>query len=222
LLAGVGCLAPVDMMRVRRSADTGRCGVETVAVHPKDSSLVVADQYGFVHRAVPTKSKSTSSGVPKSSYKLKNEKPIYLGPSRPLGLMYDHQGQLIVCDAIKVPVEVVSSDRAGTVLECRSTQAGLNIVFAFACSDLSPLHDPREPADAHRTCLPPTCTCAMLGMSLGSWPGHRRAWSACKPQAHRWRRIDPLPRPVGSPVRVVTASRAPPRACCRSTLKTEP
>jgi hypothetical protein len=65
---------------------------ESVNVCP-DGHLIMIDKYGAV-RAAPKN--------PDSSTQLDPEPIAHLGPGRPLGFTFDAQGNLVVCDALKV------------------------------------------------------------------------------------------------------------------------
>lgn len=63
-----------------------------------DGHLVMVDKYGFV-RAAPRH--------PDASTRLDPEPVAHLGPGRPLGTAFDADGNLLICDALKVCVYVV-------------------------------------------------------------------------------------------------------------------
>lgn len=66
---------------------------ETVSVDPDTGQLLLPDKWGDVHQAVL---------LPDGSYQL-NPVPIaQLGPGRVLGSKVDHEGNLIMCDVLKV------------------------------------------------------------------------------------------------------------------------
>ena len=69
------------------------CAVESVVVGPQ-GQLVMLDRYNHLWEA--TQDPGTKAWV------LSSEPRTRLGPGRPLGYHFDHQGDLIVCDSLKV------------------------------------------------------------------------------------------------------------------------
>lgn len=70
---------------------------ESVAVKA-DGSLALLDRYGSLFEATH----STKAPAGGSGWKLQQKPVARLGPGRPLGYHFDHQGNLIVCDSLKV------------------------------------------------------------------------------------------------------------------------
>jgi hypothetical protein len=69
------------------------CAAETVAVESATGRLLLPDKWGDVHEALP---------LADGSYHL-NPKPLaQLGPGRVLGSKLDADGNLVMCDVLKV------------------------------------------------------------------------------------------------------------------------
>ena len=67
---------------------------ESVTVSP-DGKLILLDKYNHLYEGYPNTSDPTGYSL--------NPKPIaYLGQGRPLGFHFDHQGDLVSCDSLKV------------------------------------------------------------------------------------------------------------------------
>lgn len=65
---------------------------ESVIVSPEGVATML-DKFGGVHEALQ---------MPDGSYQLRGKPRAWLGPGRPLGAAFDAQGNLYVCDALKV------------------------------------------------------------------------------------------------------------------------
>jgi hypothetical protein len=69
------------------------CDAESVAVRP-NGDLALLDKYGNLFEAVASSSSS--------SWQLQEQPLAQLGAGRPLGYHFDADGDLIICDSLKV------------------------------------------------------------------------------------------------------------------------
>jgi hypothetical protein len=77
------------------------CDAESVAVRP-NGDLALLDKYGNLFEAVASSSSSSSS------WQLREQPVAQLGAGRPLGYHFDADGDLIICDSLKVSVLCVT------------------------------------------------------------------------------------------------------------------
>ena len=88
-----GPYSPNDRLRAAKRLFEGQVvGSESVAMH--GNSLVMIDNRGFVHRAVPANAPADDL-----EYELRGP-PLYIGPGRPLGFHVSGD-TLLVCDSLK-------------------------------------------------------------------------------------------------------------------------
>eukprot|EP00878_Enallax_costatus_P045952 GHUV01055495.1.p1 GENE.GHUV01055495.1~~GHUV01055495.1.p1 ORF type:complete len:182 (+),score=23.30 GHUV01055495.1:754-1299(+) len=102
-----GDLAPNDRLpqSVVRLFEGQIVGAESVAVGPR-GQLVMLDRYNHLYEAWP------DTAAP-GGYKLNTQPLAKLGAGRPLGYHFDHEGNLIVCDSLKVSQSVTGTVRRG-------------------------------------------------------------------------------------------------------------
>ncbi|CAE8620085.1 unnamed protein product [Polarella glacialis] len=120
-----GPFARNERLRAAKKLFVGQVfGSESVAVTP-GGDLLMLDKFGFLHRAKPR-------GAPGSSdFELSQERPLYIGPGRPLGFHIVEEGAaLLVCDSLKGLVRVDLATGTISILANRVTATGLPFHYA--------------------------------------------------------------------------------------------
>jgi hypothetical protein len=99
-------------------------GAESVSLSP-DGTLVMIDKFGFMHRAREHH---------RVDFVLQQERPLYVGPGRPLGFEIGGQGQfLLVCDSLKGLLRVELASGAISVLSNRATVRRRRVYYGAGC-----------------------------------------------------------------------------------------
>lgn len=95
----------------------GLMHAESVAVNP-NGDLALLDRYGSLFEAKYSSKAVADSNSSSSSWTLQLEPVVRLGAGRPLGYHLDREGNLIVCDSLKVSLGPLlqSQDNGGGTL----------------------------------------------------------------------------------------------------------
>lgn len=82
-----------NALQLRCCRDMQSCDHAESVTIAADGHLVMLDKYGYVHEATEGKH---------GQFELSKQPVAYVGPGRPLGAQFDTDGNLIICDSLKV------------------------------------------------------------------------------------------------------------------------